>query len=153
MSVPTNEHMRLDYNGSLHKFYRWTYEDSCPRDLCTYFWKLVLATVSFPVTWWSYPFKQQDYVERLVIGGIAWLCMVTLGYVIGTALSGDYFALKMLGGAVGILIGLTVFALFVALVTRNPTLGEIKQVISERRRGFKEKYCPRIDWTFTDTNT
>lgn len=145
--------MQLNTNGRLAQFYRWTYDRKCPNDLCTFFWKLLFATVVFPITWLTYPWDL-DHVAKRVFAGIAmWVGLLAVAGIASVTLGGDLFFVYIIGGlaaiAVGcvLLVGTGVGAVAgVGFGYRKVVESEIVQVVVERKRAFKDNYCPRIDW-------
>ena len=141
----------------LWNFYVSTYEGQEPNaNFCDYFWGLVLAFISLPITWISYcitgGFKNRSwgYGERF------WASLFLEAILIGIGCGFYTNWLKALYVTIALLIALLIFALIIwgivawgesdtkeALVTN---WCEIKTTASTGFHSWKDKYCPKIEW-------
>lgn len=157
--------MEINKNTWHAKFYYWSYKDR-PDSLCPYFWKLLLAIVFLPLTWLGYIipyFRKNLYMTistYIMITASAYL-FVFMGYILGY----EYF--RGLSLVVATAIGTLVFVLGTSLLLlfgwfvliylpeklskqRINSWYEKKEpktnLIKERYKAFKGRYCPKIDW-------
>lgn len=142
--------MNLTIDGSLYKFYRWTYGYAPPNNLCPFFWGLLWATVIFPITWWTYPWEDVDWDGRLVGGMFMWGIAIGIGFLTGSTLSGWYDPILVLGivsaiGIAAILTGVIIIAGGSYLLD-TASRSEMKTVFVETKKSWQEKYCPKITW-------
>lgn len=149
--------MKLNKNSKLTRLYMWSYNTPywrLPNDLCTYFWKLLFAIVVFPLTWLSYPFKCNHIFSRIGVSLLCLLGLILIGLPIGLQKWGVFI---ILGIVIGMLVGITatigLIAFVCGLLTETyykvrstSTVEELMSIVRERKTGFKEKYCPRIEW-------
>jgi hypothetical protein len=146
--------MKLTRNGTLARLYEWSYNTSVPPDLCTFFWGILIAAIFFPISWISFPFRLREadpggpsLIIRFIVSLLLWAVLALVAWAGVEAYFNPWVALKwsgiIIGGviaAVSIIVGLAYFFI------ESQTWEEVKSVVGERKQGFKEKYCPRIDW-------
>lgn len=143
--------MEIRKNRWHAKLYNIAYK-RLDQSLCTYFWKLVLALVLLPFTfiWYLIPCtRNNEGLSGYIFCSLVTTFFIIIGRTIGSDIFGDFsfvsglvgFVLTVVGSAliVGILI-LIAYLLHLAGETKRETL------IGERFKGFKNKYCPRIEW-------
>jgi len=145
------------YKGSwLWNFYTATYKGKEPnKNFCDYFWGLVLAFVSLPITWLSYCITygiqtKWDYKERMFLSLILELLLFLIGFGFYTNW------LKVLATTLGIATGVSIFiGICWALHTWSTSstkanlsanISEIKTVAYEGFHSWKDRYCPQIEW-------
>jgi hypothetical protein len=157
--------MRLRLNSWHALFYKANYR-GLPMSLCTYFWKLVLAILLIPFTFIGLlvaPIREEKSTVLNVCTTTILYLSVLAGYVIGNDLIEitdptmlQYLLLSLLGVGAMILAGIAVSLIvgipalliyFIQKKVENEKYdSEKKYVVIEWWRGFKGKYCPRINW-------
>src|SRR5688572_14393559 len=78
--------MTLSKNNLLAKFYTFHYGDTLPRDLCNFFWKIILAFVLLPLTIlgiWITPWinEEEGWVRFIVRTGLGITTGIALSYI------------------------------------------------------------------------
>lgn len=156
--------MKLNNNGSIAKFYRWSYGrgryDNLPPDLCSFFWKTLFALLIAPFSVWTlFPqrltFTWKDNCDwniagRLFGGILTAGLFVLTAYLVFVCFTHPYEAVKTIGIIVGATLALLAggFVLFVLFhLEEKESVREFKQVVKEKFRSAKDGYCPRITWT------
>lgn len=159
--------MNLNKNGKIAEFYSWSYGlDSVydlPSSLCPFFWKSLMALLLFPLTWWTYVItfenRKNTFSKRVFSGLGFWGGATVIAGLLTIIISSntlDSFLWNALL-VILVLISLLLFIVFVCLGTygtsvgieyikNNETYKEVKNIVSERKQGFFENYCPKINW-------
>lgn len=139
--------MEIRRNRWHAKLYNIAYK-RLDQSLCTYFWKLVLALVLLPFTfiWYLIPSTRNN----TGLGGYTFFSfmvffLIVVARLLGKDVFGDFSFVSGLLGFVLLVVGVALIrglaALFIHLLSfKRETL------VSERLKGFKNKYCPRIEW-------
>lgn len=140
--------MELYRNGSLGKFYRWSYVNEPPRDLCSFFWRMVWALLWLPLTWptilpWT---DCHDLPDRVLVGAVHYFIFALVLASGGFAYFEPWKFLTILGTAVGIGIIIIAGGIGYLLVTDTGPGNETVSLIRKKYSSFKDKYCPKIDW-------
>lgn len=157
--------MEFEFNrqGKLAQFYQWShgkYEYELPQSICPYAWKLAFALLAFPITWLSYPMDASHFdirrlilIKRILLGilgylvlGVAGILGVKLLQNIDQTLFGLFLILGIIVAAFVIFVIGIIIALIHGLLTQSETYVETKSIVSERWNGFKDSYCPKINW-------
>lgn len=144
--------MEIRKNTWHAKLYNIAYK-RLDQSLCTYFWKLVLALVLLPFTfiWYLIPGTRNN----AGLGGYTFFSFImfvfiTIGRMIGKDAFGDFsfvsglLGFVLLAVGVALLIGFVVLSAYLLHLAAESTKRE--SLIGERLKGFKNKYCPRIEW-------
>jgi magnesium-transporting ATPase (P-type) len=175
--------MNLNDKGKLATLYCWTYGKTrreLPLNLCPFFWKLVVATLIFPITWLSFPYGFRDYggnyfrkslnydertnmlPKRFFTGILGYGLLIFAAFL----LSQTFLAIARLGLwqvflNVLFVIGITLavilvfvlcFGIFYMLkygtseLRSSELYREASSVLKERKDGFMDSYCPKINW-------
>jgi hypothetical protein len=144
--------MKLNYSGKLARFYRWSFDSDVPSNLCTLFWGLLFATLFFPITWASLPFDCSNFVERIVKGFIVLGGLVLAGLFLTYLwlVPGFFFIPALVVGGILLVICLIFLIGFVCteILPNSTTWQEVKDVVRERKDGFKGRYCPKVEWKY-----
>lgn len=158
--------MKIKRNSLHARFYKFMYcTNTLPLNLCPYFWKLVLAIVTLPITVFSFfPFVKNNYFEERF--GPVWIFAICelLTASIGLLVS-SFFGwidphgpanLKDLGIANA--VGLSVFAIVAVVAYIRHLISSKKEnsnsiakekkpsIIIEYIKAKKNKHCPMIEW-------
>lgn len=143
--------MEIRKNTWHAKLYNIAYK-RLDQSLCTYFWKLVLALVLLPFTfiWYLIPYTRNN----MGLGGYTFssfivFVFISVGRLLGKDVFGDFSFVSGLLGFVLLVVGiLLIIGLLVLFVYLLNLAGETKRetLVGERLKGFKNKYCPRIEW-------
>lgn len=148
--------MKINKNNWHAKFYRASYGE-LTENFCTYFCKLLLALVLLPITFVGYLIPSVREDSKNGIGTYFLITFLTVMTVLaGSAIGGKIFTetsvfLSIILGTIFLILS---FSSFVALVlgviyffTEYLPNKSIKpNLISERVKAFKGKYCPRVEW-------
>lgn len=155
--------MEINKNNWHAKFYYWTYKNH-PNSLCPYFWKLILAFVLLPLTFVGYlipTFREDEDNVLSVYFAVTVLFWILLGFgwETGNNMFETYhiFLSTFLGFLIllfGIAVALTVlfgigyfFAEWLPEhIYKNRREEPKTNLIKERIKAFKGKYCPKITW-------
>jgi hypothetical protein len=98
-----------------------------------------------PLTWWGVlPWTDTDGLwEKVLSGVIHYLSLLGL-FLVSLSV---YDKPVAWGIGAGIVLGIAAAAMGLGyFFLESETGDEVKNVIRERKNGFKEKYCPRIEW-------
>lgn len=140
------------------RLYKFSY-DELPNNFCEYFWKLFLAVVLLPISWIGCLFNKGEKLAENVFITIAFYLgliflplaiaekqygalsfksyLIGLGYIIGS--------IAMTSGVLYCIYSISQWqdnrtSRKVAVKEKKPNL------IKERYKAFKGKYCPKINW-------
>lgn len=137
-----------------------------PKSLCPFFWKLVIALVSLPLTWpilvidWVGGRPEKSWILSKIILGI--LTQLVVLAIIGVAYVKPIETLKVLGFMVVVLVvilgGVALYTVIKEKIEDwywNYKYGEYGEKLADKKtdnvlvsfiKAKKEKVCPRIDW-------
>jgi hypothetical protein len=139
--------------------------NTLPLNLCPYFWKLVLAIVTLPITVFSFfPFVKNKYFEErfapLFIIAFCELFTAAIGLLVSTMFGwvdpNGPVNLKDLGIANA--VGLSVFAIVAVVCYIEQSISskkkDSKSIVKEKKpsiiieyiKAKKNKHCPMIEW-------
>lgn len=147
--------MEIRRNTWHSKLYRTMYND-LTNNLCEYFWKLVLAILLLPFTWVALCIPKFRKDEDMGMGSYLLVGTVVYGFFSASwDLGSDFFPnqtliLQILFGVVLItlLLGLIFGAIALSCYIYDKTQETPKRtnIVTERFKAFKGKYCPKITW-------
>lgn len=152
--------MQLKTDGAVTRFYKRTFflaDYDLPKNFCGFFWKLIIAFIVLPITWWTYRVDDKpgrdspidDFGSRVGLGVavpimLAIVLLIIFGILV-TAVS--YPKVSTVVASVILFAVLTVW-----LNTRrngNPVerfTHEVLDIATTKVESVKDNYCPRIDW-------
>ena len=149
--------MRLHRSKWINKFYLRFYQEDYEniKNGCDYFWTLLLALITLPISGSSFILKAVDrelrnssklscLFFRLFVGfGFNFFIVIFILGLITKPLA----VLGVIGGIVGVVVLLLgIFALAVWYGDREKKEWESVTIVKEAVKSFKEKYCPKIEW-------
>ncbi len=131
------------------------YKYTLPDNLCQYFWQLVIAIISLPLTIWCLPgqllfgVKPNGYWIRLVYSIIT-LFIIFLIAVFGIKFMTDPagYGIKI-SKVIGLIVGvIAIIALIVGIASKFKDLSDSDtvKIINAKIASKKSKICPRINW-------
>lgn len=138
--------MEINKNSWHSKFYYVSYRE-LPQSLCEYFWKLVLALTLLPLTWAGYAIKssrEQIYGVKINTGLIFWMLFWFVPYMVSIGNNTSFLQSLIL--SIGGYIFLTVVTLITILIIYLISKSKKPNIVTERWKAFKGKYCPQITW-------
>lgn len=147
--------IELRKNSWHSNLYLWTFDaDSLPKSLCNYFWALLFAIVSIPLTMWSLPqtwmkIRPNNYLVRLAQSLLTLFFLGILMLLVMAFIEKPIEMLKSVGVffAVAITIILGVFAYFGVRHTGTKIAStDTYKIVSGQAGSVKKKICPQIDW-------
>lgn len=147
---------RKSWHARLYKMHNTFY----PESLCTYFWAVILYVVIFPlemVSMFHRDLRESDGLGvRIVVSIVIWLILLTplidlaskgLEFTIGNYL---YALFEFLCTVLIFMLTLiSVLGIGYAGMKGYDKISNRKQgptLVGEWWKGFKGKYCPKIDW-------
>lgn len=163
-------------NLKLNSWHFWLYKHSysgTPQTLCPYFWKLLFAIVLLPITFMGYLIPAVRHDRNLFLHGLVTFLigfLIFLGFILGEKHYEGNILLATLYGlgtmllticivcVAGALIAGLIFSIREAVIyiqdkredAYYERLAEGKEpkkyILVEWWKGFKGKYCPRINW-------
>lgn len=147
--------IELRKNSWHSNLYLWTYDANIlPKSLCNYFWALLFAIVSIPLTIWSLPqtwlgVKPDNYLIRLAqsLLTLFLLGIFTLFVIAFIEKPAEMFA--SLGIFIGVAVGiiLVIFAYFgikeTGVIIKDT---DTYKIVTGQAGSVKKKICPEIDW-------
>ena len=157
--------MKVKRNSLHARFYKFMYcTNTLPLNLCPYFWKLVLAIVTLPLTVFSFPFTNNrsfgDRFGNLFAVAFCELCTASIGLLVsmlfGWVDRHSQINLKDLGIANA--VGLSIFAIVAVVCYIGHLISSKKEnsksiakekkpsIIIEYIKAKKNKHCPMIEW-------
>lgn len=140
--------MKLNKNGLIARFYEWSWEQGVPNDLCSYFWKLIIAAILSPFTATAFWVSGAPIGAKAAVGVVQYAILGYLSCVVISAVHGDWAPTVITAAVVVLMMGIALFiSLMEGTISAPEFITEISGIIKERKRGFKDKYCPQIEWT------
>lgn len=168
--------MILNPKGKIAQFYEWNYAvgytnwqrewvSNLPTNICPLFWQLAIAGLLFPLTWLSFPFDTDGFFKRIGVSLGCWLMLVftavvCFGVISHPAEVGVAILAIFLGVAAGVLL-FVIERFFIwgfpksffkikEVINYFEFLNEITLIITERKKAFKDNWCPVIEWKEVD---
>jgi hypothetical protein len=150
-----NMEINLKSNSWHSKLYKWTYNAYIlPSSLCNYFWGLVFAIVSIPLTIWSLPhtlmkIRPGDYFVRLLqsLFTIFLLLLIIVGVsvfiknpIAGLKLTGQFLA------AIACMIAIAFIPDGIKKTKWSITKTDSYKIVAGQALSVKKKVCPKINW-------
>jgi hypothetical protein len=139
---------------SWHAKFYLLHELYLPQSLCPYFWRLLLYIALLPIQGIPLLFKRlrdpEVFGARIVIGValLSFLFMPLLGE--GSYITEFITMMIALAAIVGLfcLIGSIIYGIYkvTEYVNESKIYSSKPTVVGEWWKGFKGKYCPKIDW-------
>lgn len=135
--------------------YKWTYcTKNTPASLCNYFWGLLIAIASIPLTIWSLfqqllNIKPRHYFERLAQSLLAALVLFAVVCSVTGVARDPIGFLKGLGFVVLVIIAIIlIFFIFKGVKGAKNMVVESDSVkiIGGQIKSYKMKICPKINW-------
>jgi len=141
--------IRLNKNSIFSKLYIETYlVDSLPKDFCTYFWKMLIAFVIIPFTFWHMllrrfkPVDKESLTARIILGIV--INGMILVFIL-KPIASLQFAVTLLFFAIVVSLLIGIIYLLAKIRNKKETKKSLNNA-KEAIKGFKEKYCPLITW-------
>jgi len=141
--------IRLNKNSIFFKLYIETYlVDSLPKDFCTYFWKMLIAFVIIPFTFWHMllrrfkPVDKESLTARIILGIV--INGMILVFIL-KPIASLQFAVTLLFFAIVVSLLIGIIYLLAKIRNKKETKKSLNNA-KEAIKGFKEKYCPLITW-------
>lgn len=156
-------HMKIKRTSWHAKFYKAIYvANTLPTNLCPYFWKLVLAVITLPITSVSFLGRCRSFGDRfawlvaaffieLVIFAVGLPFSIWLGFISADNQINwhDFFIANGMGIAGCAAIALIGY-LCEMLSKRNYKTAKVKEkqpnILVEFVKAKKNKHCPMIEW-------
>lgn len=150
--------MEIRKNTWHSKLYKIIY-NKLSDNLCEYFWKLVLAILLLPFTWVALCIPKFRKDEDMGMGSYLLVGTVVYGFFSASwGFGSDFFPnqtliLQILFGVVfftliALLLGLIfgVCVLICYIYDKTQETPKRTNIVTERLKAFKGKYCPKITW-------
>lgn len=153
--------MNLKKGNWLYNFYhlnyaKWGVKDEITNNFCDFFWGILLAVVSLPLTWFALLFNyftksRQGYWSNLFHSvifdyGLSSVILVIVAWISQKPIKHlEYVGLLLV--VVTLLCSILYFFIEVWPNTNlSNNIVELQQTSKEGFKAFKGKYCPKITW-------
>jgi len=138
--------------------------NTLPQNLCPYFWKLVLAIVTLPLTVFSFPFTNNgsfgDRFATLFAIAFCELCTASIGALVSMLFRwiDPHTPITLNDLGIANAVGLSVFAIVAVVAYIEHLISSKKEnsksiakekkpsIIIEYIKAKKNKHCPMIEW-------
>ncbi len=130
------------------------YKFDLPDNLCQYFWQLVVAIISLPLTVWCLPgqlfgIKPGGYWFRL---GFSFITIMIIAIIAGLSMrfmtdpyNNGMLILKLVGTIIGV-IAFIALAVYVISFFRDLSETDTAKIVQAKIASKKSNICPKINW-------
>ncbi len=142
--------MELKTTSWHSKLYNYSYTSSLPNNLCSYFWKVILAMIVSPL---SLPVGLSMRGENLALKTfvniicLVCFCICSFAFIYAPLIEEDF--IPMISILIIIGIGLLIYGFYNLveyLDKRNRYKPKQPNIFIEYIKATKENYCPKITW-------